>query len=608
VSNNTQYTYTPYSTTYDQQTIDYTGAASALMSSSAPHSSYPYFGELTSPGGMNSTSPLPYHSAASTPLTPVDSAFYFADYNGTGASADSSSGSLFDMVNIFYVHNNQLSNPSLSHVNPSQILSTSPTSITYDMIPTESMCAEESDSKDKVSIDHQSDWSRDDSGDNGEDDLPGGNNNVNSTSKIKRHSIPSSSNSVTNKDISSTSLPNCEGSQSTGIISPGKRPRSSSRVSLTNNNTAKSVQNNNNPLSSSPTSPTISKDANSNGGNNNNGNSSSKNAIPTTCTNCHTQTTPLWRRNPEGQPLCNACGLFLKLHGVVRPLSLKTDVIKKRNRGGAAAAGKNPGKSGVKGTVQIGHGGASMSVMGKRMSLNSMNSRQQGGAINTPASTSVLSTSAPTNAHYTTNAFSRQNIPKRQRRFSSDEQQLLNAHSGHQIRQMSGDIHHHQSQNFNLIKHSNASLTNGCEQPSLARAQSRMANSTANNSSQQSSRQFQSSSSSSSPPPSSSSTSKNTTNKRLLHRSYTTSVLNTSSSSNNRSINSNGWSRSRQQLLPSQAYLYAWPPESALVSSDDEMMFPARPGMIIQHQPTSLSDDESIGSGSAKEAMDIYTN
>lgn len=63
------------------------------------------------------------------------------------------------------------------------------------------------------------------------------------------------------------------------------------------------------------------------------GASAGENGNPTTCTNCFTQTTPLWRRNPEGQPLCNACGLFLKLHGVVRPLSLKTDVIKKRNRG-----------------------------------------------------------------------------------------------------------------------------------------------------------------------------------------------------------------------------------------------------------------------------------
>ncbi|QLQ79292.1 hypothetical protein HG537_0B06400 [Torulaspora globosa] len=52
----------------------------------------------------------------------------------------------------------------------------------------------------------------------------------------------------------------------------------------------------------------------------------------TRCSNCHTRNTPLWRRDPAGNPLCNACGLFLKLHGVVRPLSLKTDVIKKRQR------------------------------------------------------------------------------------------------------------------------------------------------------------------------------------------------------------------------------------------------------------------------------------
>jgi hypothetical protein len=38
-------------------------------------------------------------------------------------------------------------------------------------------------------------------------------------------------------------------------------------------------------------------------------------------------TTSLWRRNAHGEPVCNACGLYYKLHGVNRPLAMKKDSI-----------------------------------------------------------------------------------------------------------------------------------------------------------------------------------------------------------------------------------------------------------------------------------------
>lgn len=50
------------------------------------------------------------------------------------------------------------------------------------------------------------------------------------------------------------------------------------------------------------------------------------------CANCKTTTTTLWRRNNQGEPVCNACGLYFKLHNVNRPLSMKKEGITTRKR------------------------------------------------------------------------------------------------------------------------------------------------------------------------------------------------------------------------------------------------------------------------------------
>ncbi|XP_063991847.1 GATA-binding factor C-like isoform X2 [Diachasmimorpha longicaudata] len=52
----------------------------------------------------------------------------------------------------------------------------------------------------------------------------------------------------------------------------------------------------------------------------------------TSCANCKTATTTLWRRNQAGEPVCNACGLYYKLHNVNRPLTMKKEGIQTRNR------------------------------------------------------------------------------------------------------------------------------------------------------------------------------------------------------------------------------------------------------------------------------------
>ncbi|KAI7871830.1 hypothetical protein BDF14DRAFT_1690520, partial [Spinellus fusiger] len=50
------------------------------------------------------------------------------------------------------------------------------------------------------------------------------------------------------------------------------------------------------------------------------------------CFNCHTQTTPLWRRDKKGNTICNACGLYFKLHSIQRPITMKKVAIQRRKR------------------------------------------------------------------------------------------------------------------------------------------------------------------------------------------------------------------------------------------------------------------------------------
>ncbi|KAI6220626.1 hypothetical protein M3Y99_01601000 [Aphelenchoides fujianensis] len=51
-----------------------------------------------------------------------------------------------------------------------------------------------------------------------------------------------------------------------------------------------------------------------------------------TCVNCHTTNTTLWRRNHKSEPVCNACGLYYKLHNTDRPSAMKKEQIQTRNR------------------------------------------------------------------------------------------------------------------------------------------------------------------------------------------------------------------------------------------------------------------------------------
>lgn len=50
------------------------------------------------------------------------------------------------------------------------------------------------------------------------------------------------------------------------------------------------------------------------------------------CANCLQTSTPLWRKNDRGEPVCNACGLYSKMHHRDRPLAMRKQTTQKRRR------------------------------------------------------------------------------------------------------------------------------------------------------------------------------------------------------------------------------------------------------------------------------------
>ncbi|KAI7827070.1 hypothetical protein BC939DRAFT_93810 [Gamsiella multidivaricata] len=62
-----------------------------------------------------------------------------------------------------------------------------------------------------------------------------------------------------------------------------------------------------------------------------------KSGAPLECANCGQTQTPLWRKDAKGQPICNACGLYSRLHHRDRPITMRKTKITRRKRDWSAA-------------------------------------------------------------------------------------------------------------------------------------------------------------------------------------------------------------------------------------------------------------------------------
>ncbi|XP_066983848.1 transcription factor GATA-6-like [Macrobrachium rosenbergii] len=130
------------------------------------------------------------------------------------------------------------------------------------------------------------------------------------------------------------------------------------------------------------------------------------------CSNCHTTVTSLWRRNPQGEAVCNACGLYYKLHNVNRPLTMKKESIQTRKRKPKKNGDSKSASSSTGSSTSSSSSSAPSSVVPSTTTSSSTSSNALGsGGISSMTSTVATSHSGSSSSSSISSKYNHQGSP-----------------------------------------------------------------------------------------------------------------------------------------------------------------------------------------------------